>query len=288
MKEYKFETAAEFDTAMSEFATDFFEAVKSTVINHKVYGSGIPKALTLHTYNNAINAIVSVAFPEQDVRFPLSAFFEGFLTAPDDEISEVITQYAEVYKNLVEHRDELRRAESDAARAAVKKAEADKKAEANYQKQKEQAVKSFDRMVQETGTTKSDVDEFYYALGWLASHTGALTAVLPDYLGSAFEKHFGADAPKTLIDGRAKTSGGYAKQWSWEFKCNIKKLKETVVPACLQSVTADFSKGIHNTAFLWDLVSNYGFQFGKTQDVNKIRETIPAKYISSFETGLVA
>ena len=28
MKEYKFETAAEFDTAMSEFATDFFAFVK--------------------------------------------------------------------------------------------------------------------------------------------------------------------------------------------------------------------------------------------------------------------
>lgn len=285
MKEYKFETAAEFDTVMSEFATDFFEVVKSAVINHKAYGSGIPKALDLRTY---VCPIVTIAFPERDVRFLVSAFFEGFLTASDDEISEVITQYAEVYKNLVERHDALRKAESDAARAAAKKAEADKKAEASYQKQKEQAVKSFDRMVQEAGTTKSDVDEFYYALGWLASHTGALTAILPDYLGSAFEKHFGADAPKRLIDARAKTSGGYAKQWSWEFRCNINKLKETVVPACLQSVTTDFTKGIHNTAFLWDLVSNYGFQFGKKQDVNKIRETVPAQYISSFEAGLVA
>ena len=96
MKEYKFETAAGFDATMSEFATDFFETVKSTVINHKVYGSGIPKALTLHTYNNAVNAIVSVAFPEQDIRFPLSAFFESFLTTYDDEIYDIITQYADV------------------------------------------------------------------------------------------------------------------------------------------------------------------------------------------------
>lgn len=171
---------------------------------------------------------------------------------------------------------------------AEKRAEAEKKAEAKYQKQKEQAVKSFDQMVQEANTSLSDVDEFYYALGWLAKHIGSMTAILPDYLGSAFEKHFGAETPKTLVDGRAKTSGGYAKQWSWEFKCTIKKLKETVVPACIQSVTTDFSKGIHNTAFLWDLVSNYGFQFGKKQDVDKIREAIPAQYISSFETGLTA
>jgi hypothetical protein len=115
-----------------------------------------------------------------------------------------------------------------------------------------------------------------------------MTAILPDYLGSAFEQHFGTEAPKTLVDGRAKTSGGYAKQWSWEFKCTIKKLKETVVPACIQSVTTDFSKGIHNTVFLWDLVSNHGFQFGKKQDIEKIKDTVPAQFITSFETGLTA
>ena len=71
----------------------------------------------------------------------------------------------------------------------------------------------------------------------------------------------------------------------WEFRCAIKKLKETTVPANLINVTTDFSKGIHNTAFIWDLVSNYGFQFGKKQDVDKIMDTVPNQYKVMFEAG---
>lgn len=170
--------------------------------------------------------------------------------------------------------------------AAEKKAEAERKAEENYKKKKDRALKDFETLAS-TKTEISVVDDFYYALGWLAKHIGSMTAILPDYLGPAFEKYFGTEAPKTLVDSRAKTSGGYAKQWSWEFKCTIKNLKDTVIPASIQSVTADFSKGIHNTSFLWNLIQNYGFQFGKNQDINQIRNTIPSQYIPSFEAGLI-
>ena len=143
-------------------------------------------------------------------------------------------------------------------------------------------------MITNPKTFENPNEEFYYSLGWLARHMGSLVAILPDYLGQAFEKHFGLEAPKTLVDGRAKTSGGYAKQWSWEFKCTIKKLNETVVPSCLENVTTDFSKGIHNTSFLWDLVENYGFAFGKKQDPDKIAEYVPAQYKTAFANGLAA
>lgn len=171
-------------------------------------------------------------------------------------------------------------------REAEKKAEAERRAEVNYKKKKDKALKDFETLAN-TKTEISAVDDFYYALGWLAKHIGSMTAILPDYLGPAFEKYFGIEAPKTLVDSRAKTSGGYAKQWSWEFKCTLRNLKETVVPASIQTVTTDFSKGIHNTSFLWNLIQNYGFQFGKKQDIEKIRNTIPAQYISSFEEGLI-
>lgn len=283
MKEYKFETAAEFDTAMSEFATDFFEAVKSAVINHKVYGSGIPKALNLHTYNNAVNAIVSIAFPEQDVRFPLSAFFEGFLTAPDDEISEAVSQYAEVYKKLTEQREELRKADADAARAAVKKAEAERKAAEVYEKQKQSSLKRFDQLAANHTYDGAVNAEYWHAVGYLAKHAGTINAKLPDYLEPAFDKAFGTDAPRTIIDNSKKTSSGNAMQYSFSFHASLKKVGETL-PAYIAQLTEN-TKTISNVSFIWDLISNRGFNFGKTHDVEAIRSHVPAEYLFAFEEG---
>ena len=203
------------------------------------------------------------------------------------EIGDVWDAAMAVHIILNAKRRELDRLAQQQAAEAEKKAKEAKKAEERYQSAKAKALKDFEALTA-TVTPKSEADEFYYSLGWLAKHVGAMTAVLPDYLGTAFEKHFGAETPKTLVDGRAKTSGGYAKQWSWEFRCTIKKLKETTVPAYIQDVTTDFSKGIHNTAFLWDLVENYGFQFGKKQDIEKIKATVPDTHISFFEAGLAA
>ena len=203
------------------------------------------------------------------------------------EIGDVWDAAVAVHIILKAKYNELGRLAYQKALEAEKKAKADKKAEEQYQKTKAKSIRDFEELTQ-TVNPKSEADEFYYSLGWLAKHMGAITAILPDYLGAAFEQHFGVDTPKTLVDGRAKTSGGYAKQWSWEFKSTIKKLKETTVPAYIQDITTDFSKGIHNTSFIWDLVENYGFQFGKTQDIEKIKACVPAKYASFFEAGFAA
>ena len=252
-----------------------------------VHGSG---HITKYSGTALDNIIVDIEFAEFTKRYSLNHILtiSKFIQFADTfEIGVIWTDAMVVHKELSDKFIELERTARQLEIEAAKKAEAEKKAEEKYQKAKAKAIKDFDDQTKVV-TPRSTTDEFYYALGWLASHVGAMTAVLPDYLGSAFEKHFGIEAPKTLVDSRAKTSGGYAKQWSWEFKCTIKKLKETTVPACIQSVTTDFSKGIHNTAFLWDLVDNYGFQFGKTQDVEKIKDNVPAEYISFFEAGLAA
>lgn len=203
------------------------------------------------------------------------------------EIGDVWDAAMTVHTILKAKYNELGRLAYQQALEAEKKAKQAKKAEEQYEKTKAKSIRDFEELSQ-TVNPKSEADEFYFSLGWLAKHMGAVTAILPDYLGSAFEQHFGADTPKTLVDSRAKTSGGYAKQWSWEFKSTIKKLKETTVPAYIQDITTDFSKGIHNTSFIWDLVENYGFQFGKTQDIEKIKACVPAKYASFFEAGLTA
>jgi hypothetical protein len=234
------------------------------------------------------NIIVTIDFNGNNKRFSLVHIMNHkFVKFTDLDVADIWTKACTMHTEWTAEYKELTRAAKQLAIEAEKKAIAEKKAEEKYQHLKDKALRDFDELTNKA-RVRSDADEFYYALGWLANHVGAMTAILPDYLGAAFEKYFGIDTPKTLVDSRAKTSGGYAKQWSWEFKCTIKKLKDTVVPACIQNVTTDFAKGIHNTSFLWDLVANYGFQFGKKQDVNKIAQTIPAQYIDSFNEGLTA
>ena len=277
-----------FQDTQSKMADIMKDVVIGKTVTCSTYGTGTVVSAT--AYNPALeHIIVEIAFADGSKKFSLTHIMNHkFITFDDELVTEVWDRLFEAHTGLTNKYNELEATAHQIELDLRKKAEAEKKSEARYQKLKEQAVKSFDEMVQQAPTTLSETDEFYYALGWLANHVGSMTAILPDYLGSAFEKHFGSDTPKTLVDGRAKTSGGYAKQWSWEFKCTIKKLNDTVVPACIQSVTTDFSKGIHNTSFLWDLVTNHGFRFGKKQDVDQIKNTVPAQYISSFEAGLTA
>jgi hypothetical protein len=256
-------------------------------VKHKTYGEGQLTFVKAPLLSPALYATIDFATGTKT--FSLDVVFSSQLLTMPEDLTEILLEAQTAYKADFLAREQAQK-EADRiireeALAAEKKAEEDKKAEDAYQRRKAKALREFEELSEQVVPT--DVTEdFYYALGWLARHIGTLTAIIPDYLSSAFEKYFGSDAPKTLVDGRAKTSGGYAKQWSWEFKCTIKKLKETEVPECLKNVTTDFSKGIHNTSFLWNLVANYGFQFGKTQDLDKIRSCIPSDYVSFFEAGL--
>lgn len=267
----------------------FGEYIKGAEVKSSTYGIG---RVTEASGNTFADMFMTVAFLEAEKRFAILPVITGkILLTKFADISEIGDAWDEAYNlhvDITKKYTDLKETERKQQIEAAKKAEAEKKAEIKYQQLKEKALKDFENLTTKTREPVTEADEFYYALGWLANHVGSLTAVLPDYLGPTFERHFGAEAPKTLVDSRAKTIGGYAKQWSWEFKCTIKKLKETVVPACIQPVTTDFSKGIHNTSFLWDLVENYGFQFGKKQDVEKIKQNVPAQCLPYFEAGMIA
>ena len=258
-------------------------------VKHKAYGEGQLTNVKAPLLSPSLYATID--FVTGTKTFSLDVVFSSQLLTIPETLTEILPEAQAVYKAeflaCEQAKREADRIAREEALAAEKQAEEEKKAEEAYQRRKAKALREFEELSERAVPTDA-TEDFYYALGWLANHMGALTAILPDYLSSAFEKYFGSDAPKTLIDGRAKTSGGYAKQWSWEFKCTIKKLKDTEIPECLKDVTTDFSKGIHNTSFLWNLVANYGFQFGKAQDIDKIRSCIPSEYMSFFETGLKA
>ena len=292
-----YERLAEIDTTLeAQTAKEVYEQKEAELIKlvgdyslgaeMSCPGSGFGHVVA-YRGNTFDNLIVDIEFASGTKSFALSHILTyGMFVKLEDtmELKQIWYEAALIHTTLTNNFNTIKRQQAEEARAAAKQAEAEKKAEEKYQSTKAKALKEFEEQVN-TVRPKNKTEEFYYSLGWLAKHVGVVTAKLPDYLGSSFEKHFGLEAPKTLVDGKAKTSGGYAKQWSWEFVASVKKIKDTVVPAYLQTVATDISKGIHNTSFVWDLVANYGFQFGKTQDFDKIRACVPAEYLEVFESG---
>lgn len=105
---------------------------------------------------------------------------------------------------------------------------------------------------------------------------------MPDYLEDWFVKNFG-DAPRSVSDGRKTSSGGYAWQWSYSFSLTLTKMKDTEIPAYLN----DYVKAnrIQSVSFIWSLVDDYGFNFGKGVNVEEIRSKIPTDNLQDFDLG---
>lgn len=200
------------------------------------------------------------------------------------EINEVWNSTFEVHTTLTSVYNESMRVLQQMQIEADKKAKAEKKAEEKYQKQKEKAIQDFDTLVQQADKTLSTDEEFYYALGWLTKHIGSVSAALPDYLESAFTKHFGTETNARIVDSKKRTCNGNSMQWTFGFKATLRKPEN--IPSILTQYLSTTGKAIANTSFIWDLVDNYGFKFGKKQNIDEIKQTIPNRYMASFEAGL--
>lgn len=172
------------------------------------------------------------------------------------------------------------------AREAEKKAKAEAKRLEALEKKKARDIKDFEARTQVTSLI-SPTDEFYYSLGWLAKHSGTFAAALPDYLVPMFYSHFGTEYKPTVVDSRKRTINGYAMQWTLSMKASISS-KAVNMPDYLTKYLSQNGKHIADTTFIWDLVDNYGFKFGKRQDLEAIKSHIPDTYINLFEAGLAA
>ena len=121
----------------------------------------------------------------------------------------------------------------------------------------------------------------YEVLGWMAKHCVSVRAALPDYAESWFVAHFG-DVARNVVDSHKKTSGGFAYQWGLGFRITFNE----VVPDVLASKASPTNKKvIDNVAFVWDLVDNYGFQFGKKQNIDEILKYLSGKALDDFKRG---
>lgn len=273
---------------------EFTATINSTMpaniaCTHKTYGSGKITELKFTENLGKPEMIMTFVSDSKTTCFAYSIVTKLRLLTFDETDTETLCNLFDEYLTNWQEFDNARKAETQKkreaeieAREAKKKAQADaKKAEA-FEKKKKRDIQDFEEKLK-LPKPLSAASEFYISLGWLAKHTGTVSAALPDYLESTFVSHFG-DVPRRVVDSTKKGPAGWTSQWTSSFALSLKKPDS--IPAMFEQYLNPSRKALTDTSFVWELVDNYGFKFGKTQDLEAIRGCVPSEYISEFELGL--
>ena len=115
--------------------------------------------------------------------------------------------------------------------------------------------------------------------------SGTVKAVVPDICEAEFVQYFGTEVPFTKTEYKVGP-GGWISQWGKSFTDSLVKVK--TIPAYLEQYLNPKRTQVTNSEYIKDLVDNYGFQFGKEQNVEAIRKSVPAEYLPHFEAGFAA
>lgn len=204
----------------------------------------------------------------------------------NEKIEYIKTAFETVASILIyDHieKEELFQKEHEAQKKIVedsKKAERDKKRLEKLRNHRAELLKGLNSI-------KAPVHNepgFYVSLGYIAKHIGTISATIPSWAEAWFVKRFGT-AKKKVIDETKKTIGGFSMKFAPSFSVSIKKAEN--VPADVQALVDTSKKPfkINNTEFVFSLIDNYGFKFGKEQNIEDIKKTIPNNYITNFNKG---
>lgn len=212
------------------------------------------------------------------------------LVLNDENVYNEFKEFYPVCKDLlnikIEKAKEIARIEAEKEcleREARKAEEERKKAELKILARQKKIIDKLQETAIKNSISKHS--DFYSDLGWIAKHVGTIRAEVPDFAARWFETHFGFTAVKTVVDSKKKTSGGFSMKWNPSFSISFKDTKD--MPITLQQ-KCNGKKSINDTAFVFDLVDNYGFKFGKEQNLDEIISSVPSDKIDSFRLGLTA
>lgn len=284
-----------YETLGYETSEDLRNAINSDLaalaypfaVKHRTYGEGQLTFVKAPLTGGSLYATIDFAAGTKTLSLDI-VLANNLLEMPEILLDTLLELQTTFKADFIEREEAQRLADREAwtqARDAARKAEAEKKAEVKYEATKETAIKNFEALVQ-TPQPKSFANEFYYSLGWLAKHVGTVSASLPDYLESSFSKHFGTNTGARIVDSKKRTINGNSMQWTFGFTATLRKPEN--MPAYLQQYLSTTGKAIANTTFIWDLVDNYGFKFGKKQDVEEIQKHVPIDKLDVFKAGYEA
>jgi hypothetical protein len=286
MKTYLAQNYSNYETLINDIAADLNENIKLPIsATHKMAGQC--SIIEVSPSISDINADLILTTELLDKTIKKYSFRvltqKEYLSLSENDM-QLLTSYLNTIKDVQIELSAILTEQARLQREAEKKAEEERKAEEKYQKLKEKTIQDFDNLAKQE-RTKCATGEFYYNLGWLAKNIGTISAALPDYLLGAFERYFGTDYTPTVVDSRKKTINGNPMQWAMSMKASIAKKAQETIPALFNDYLNPAHTTLTSTSFIWDLVDNYGFSFGKKQDVEKIKASIPTTYLSQFEAG---
>ncbi|MBO7079739.1 MAG: hypothetical protein J6W64_08035 [Bacilli bacterium] len=305
------------DQKISEFIKDFNSEIKNTKVEHTKFGFGTINSIDddVCSYEVRDYETKKIIIDDQEVekqvlvtkwqkdltcsvlfdtmrRFSLKvAIDSGRLKLLENE--KIIKDYLAIGEPLLKVLCEKEAKEKAEYEAEQRRIEEEKQAKIKEEKMKEKAEKKKKELLDYTKTldrTASCIytgDEFYIALGWLAKHTKKISAVMPDYLEDWFVNVFGNDAERKAVDSKLKTSGGFQYQWSLAVTLDLDTNENIplILTQYLSKSETKKGKRLSNTEFIYKIAKDYGFKFGKVQDLDEIKKYIPTNMLEDFNLG---
>ena len=274
-----------------EATSDLRDAINATLstlaypysIRHKINGEGQLVDVKAPLSGGTLFATIDFESIGSKM-FAVDAILGSRLVDMPDDLKTEVLEAQTAFKSDYEMVERIKRDALRKLREQEKLEEEQKRLEAKYQATKAKVLKDFTNLLNKERTI-SQAEEFYYCLGWIVRNCGAFSATIPDYCLSDFQRRFGIDYEPHLVDSRAKTSGNNSMKWAESMKTSIKKSALNMVPAYLMKYLSKSGNAISDSDFITELCSLYGFRFGKTQDIEKIRATVPTTFITAFEEG---
>lgn len=269
-------------TELNEFINGSISAV------HKKYGECKVSGFVVSMNENTFNILADFAFADEVKKLALNILLKNGLVQIDDYDSfEVLKNFISSLTDLQTEVHNVQYDRTSAKHEADRQAKELAKQEAKRLTHREKSIQEFERMTHvDRGICASG--EFYYNLGWLAKNVGTISVSLPDYLLPYFENHFGTEAKPTVVDSSKRTVNGHPMQWTFSMKASLLKNSLSTIPEFLKQYLSSAGNSLTSTELIWDIVENYGFKFGKTQDIEQIRSAIRPEYIEPFEKGYAA
>lgn len=284
MKDYLNLFNNDYNEAKKDLLKDLNESIRGSKIDSANYGVGyiidvkddVTNPAKEHDYQ------VEIDFSGATKTFCLMFAIEKGAITLENTLLDLLKEYMSSFKAILEERSRQLKIEAEkqalehkkleefraAQKAALEKLEKEKKEAEKLEKRKADAIKKFSDLCRQAKMSKAQVDDEDFIIGWLAKHVTRISAEIPDFLERYFVAQFGANAQKTVVNTSMKSSGGFTKKWSLSCQVHVDDL--TAIPPALQTVFKK-SKTVNSTSFALKLIYDYGFNFGKEQDISQIK-----------------
>ena len=299
MKDYLNLFNNNYNEAKKDLLKDLNESIKGVKVDSANYGLGYIVAVRDDVTNPAKehDYQVDIDFNGATKTFCLMFAIEKGAITLEGTLLDLLKEYMSSFQAILEERSRQLKIEAEkqaeehrkleelraAQKAELEKREKEKKEAEKFEKRKADAIKKFSDLCRQAKMSKTSVDDEDFIIGWLAKHVTRISAEIPDFLENYFVAQFGANAPKTVVNTSMKSSGGFTKKWSLSCQVHVDDL--VTMPPVLQDVFKK-SKTANNTSFALKLIYDYGFNFGKEQDISQIKSM--SSDLKAFDLGYSA